>query len=135
MAQTAEYKQEWYQANKEHHLKCAREYRDAHREQTLVRNREYNRKRRAEHAEIIKERQRRNREFVAQQKVGKVCTMCHKEAEPHKLLFHHVDPATKCFNLGSPGERSIQAIIDEIAKCVIICSPCHIRHHKPNRWK
>jgi hypothetical protein len=127
MAQTAEYKRAWYQANRERQLKYSRVYNKTHREQVLARNRAY--KQGAEYAGSGEEGRRRNKEYVAQQKVGKICTMCHKEADPRKLLFHHVDPATKCFNLGSPGARSIQAIIDEIAKCVVWCRSCHGKFH------
>jgi hypothetical protein len=57
--------------------------------------------------------------------------MCHKEADPSRLVFHHSDPATKLFVVGSHGGRPIQAIVDEVAKCVLVCRPCHIAHHRP----
>ena len=132
MPLTGERKREWgrerYKANKERQLEYDREYRKAHREQILARSQEYHRKCRAEHPEISKE-ERRNKEFIIQQKVGKVCVKCCKETNPAKLLFHHIDPTTKLFQLSDYSSRSIQALTDEIAKCELVCRKCHARWH------
>jgi hypothetical protein len=119
MAQTVERKREYM-----------RGYNAEHKEQQQA---YYDQDYRKEHREAIKVAKGkinlRNKEFLAQQKAGKVCTMCHREADPRKLLFHHVDPATKLFTVGAHTGRSIQALIAEIAKCVIWCKPCHTKHH------
>lgn len=72
----------------------------------------------------------RSKEFVHDQKVGKVCNRC-GEADLTKLVFHHTDPATKLFSLGDGGCRSIQALIDEVAKCELLCRSCHTIYHNP----
>jgi hypothetical protein len=54
-------------------------------------------------------------------------------AHPAALDFHHVDPTTKSFNFGSinPVLKNKDAIMNEIAKCEVLCSNCHrIEHAK-----
>jgi hypothetical protein len=121
MAQTAERKREYM-----------RSYNAAHKEQ---RGLYYDQDYRKEHCGPIRiakgKIKLRNREFIAQQKAGKVCAVCHKAVT---LLFHHVDPATKCFTIGGDGEgRAIQVLIEEIAKCVLWCKPCHCAYHNTQR--
>ena len=68
-------------------------------------------------------------DFILEQKTGKVCATC-GESDTTKLLFHHVDKATKCFTLGGAGKYySKTTILAEIAKCVILCRSCHSRLH------
>jgi hypothetical protein len=46
-------------------------------------------------------------------------------------LFHHVDPATKLFNVGNGWGYTAEKLAAEIAKCVVLCGSCHkIRHAK-----
>ena len=109
-------------------------------------NRRYSREHYALHAEEKKAHQREVRqagsykeyralrrvariEFIRSQKLGKVCATC-GESDAAKLVFHHVDPATKRLAVSSMREFSESAILEEIAKCVLWCIPCHMRHHK-----
>ena len=53
------------------------------------------------------------------------CVIC-GEDRAAALDFHHVDPATKSFNLGSAAKsKSVDAVLREIAKCIVVCSRCH----------
>jgi hypothetical protein len=71
--------------------------------------------------------------FVRMQKTGKVCATC-GESDTTKLLFHHVDKATKCFKLGNNSDlHTKQTILEEIAKCVLLCRSCHARLHNKAR--
>ena len=43
-----------------------------------------------------------------------------------QMDFEHVDPSTKELKIGpSLGSASMKRIMDEIAKCEIVCSNCH----------
>lgn len=60
------------------------------------------------------------------------CARC-GEADPIVLDFHHRDPALKSFALTGSlcYSRSRGAILNEIAKCDVLCANCHRReHHK-----
>ena len=62
--------------------------------------------------------------FIRECKTGVKC----QESDIDKLHFHHVDPATKLFTIGR-SDRSIKAIIIEMAKCILLCRSCHKKTH------
>lgn len=50
--------------------------------------------------------------------------------DPKALHCHHVDPSTKVFELAdgwSYGQLRREA---ELAKCVVLCQPCHTERHR-----
>jgi hypothetical protein len=50
--------------------------------------------------------------------------------------FHHIDPSKKSFEIAPRLDGNIETIMEEVAKCVMICSNCHrIRHYKEKRNK
>lgn len=55
------------------------------------------------------------------------CQECGERFEPHQMDFDHRDPAAKSFGL--TWSRAMlaprQRLLDEIAKCDVICSNCH----------
>ena len=65
-----------------------------------------------------------NSEYIKQYKEMSSCLKC-PEARAVCLEFHHKDPATKKFAISEGRRQSIQAIDDEIAKCVVVCANCH----------
>ncbi len=57
---------------------------------------------------------------------GGACRLCGYDRCVAALQFHHLDPATKRFGLGSRGlGRSIERIRNEAAKCLLLCANCH----------
>jgi len=72
---------------------------------------------------------RRNIKYVQDYKSANPCIVC-KEAEPICLDFHHVDPSEKTENVSSLLRKgSINAVKEEIAKCVMLCANCHRKLH------
>lgn len=69
---------------------------------------------------------------MRKQKVGKVCVYCGEE-DIDRLDFHHSDPATKCFTIGTTATRSREAILEEIAKCELLCHACHTITHNQTK--
>jgi len=74
----------------------------------------------------------RHKDFVAEQKIGKQCVRC-GECDTDKLIFHHIDPATKLFEIAGSGTPSHKAVLAEIAKCEMLCKHCHASGH--DNWK
>ena len=72
----------------------------------------------------------RNRKFVSEYKSKKGCYFC-QENTPICLDFHHLDPNEKEINISvmSRGANSIDSIVKEIDKCLVICSNCHRKLH------
>lgn len=57
------------------------------------------------------------------------CYFC-PEDDPVVLQFHHIDPESKRFNVGySHARYGVRAVQEEIAKCIVVCSNCHLRIH------
>jgi hypothetical protein len=77
-----------------------------------------------------KARKRRNRIFVQEYKRSHPCIRC-GESTPCCLDFHHVDPSKKIDVLTQMANRGfgIKRILEEIAKCVILCANCHRKEH------
>ncbi len=59
------------------------------------------------------------------------CVDCGVVYHPVVMDFHHRDPASKLFNIGRKwGSTSISLLLEEIAKCDLICANCHrLRTH------
>jgi hypothetical protein len=47
------------------------------------------------------------------------------------LQFHHIDPGTKEIELSTAISRgwSKKRILAEVAKCIVLCANCHLKHH------
>lgn len=73
----------------------------------------------------VSERRRRVKLQLVQE-AGGCCRLCGFDEHPAALQFHHLDPATKQFNLGERGlTRSINRMREEARKCVLLCANCH----------
>lgn len=59
---------------------------------------------------------------------GQVCSQC---GATEDLEFHHVDPAQKITHR-LWGWR-LDRIVEELAKCVVLCGPCHDELHSAER--
>ncbi len=70
-------------------------------------------------------RRRRVKRILVEEAGGR-CALCGYDRSPAALQFHHVDPATKAFELSHNGvTRSIARARAEAKKCVLLCANCH----------
>ncbi len=79
-----------------------------------------------------RERKRQRRVWIRSFKIG--CMQC-PENHPACLLFHHREPCTKTITVAEIlgkgwGEKRI---LEEIAKCDVLCLNCHSKWHWNNR--
>jgi hypothetical protein len=75
--------------------------------------------------EAVTERRRRVKEMLVAE-FGGACRLCGFARYAGALQFHHVDPATKRFQLGGRGlTRSLKVLREEAKKCVLLCANCH----------
>ena len=58
---------------------------------------------------------------------GNKCCMCGQKYEDELYDFHHIDPTNKKFSMGSRRGSCIswERIVEEVKKCVMVCSNCH----------
>ena len=61
---------------------------------------------------------------------GGECQCCGYNDCNSALDFHHVDPKTKKFGIGKCRKTKMtQKILDELDKCILVCSNCHREIH------
>lgn len=81
----------------------------------------------------IREQRRKKKDWLDAQKVK--CARC-PETHIACLEFHHRDPRKKEFLLSvAVAKHSLLRIQAEVAKCEVICSNCHRKHHYDERHK
>jgi hypothetical protein len=63
-----------------------------------------------------------------------VCNRC-PESHPACLQFHHSDPGEKEIAVADALRRGWgrERILDELAKCEVLCANCHAKHHAKER--
>ena len=63
------------------------------------------------------------------------CSNCGYSKDIKKLVFHHVNPEDKEFNLCIQNMAyNDNRIVDELNKCILLCMSCHSRLHNNERW-
>lgn len=60
---------------------------------------------------------------------GGKCTKCGYNKSVASLCFHHLDPSTKEFTIGSKYNLKWERIKNEIDKCILLCHNCHDELH------
>ncbi len=60
---------------------------------------------------------------------GGECILCGYKKCGQALAFHHVDPQTKSFEISGGYNRSMESLIEETKKCVLLCMNCHTEFH------
>ena len=107
---------------------------EARKEYIRAYDREYYRRNR-EH--LLKKQKEKNQRYV--KKVGQwlseykkelFCSRC-SESHPATLQFHHRNPREKEFSISMVrrGKYSKKRLLEEIAKCDVICANCHAKEH------
>ncbi|OGL31051.1 hypothetical protein A3D14_02210 [Candidatus Saccharibacteria bacterium RIFCSPHIGHO2_02_FULL_47_12] len=66
------------------------------------------------------------------EKLGGKCSRCGYAANLAALAFHHLGGKEFQLDARSLSNRKIDPIIDEVAKCKLLCHNCHAEVHNPN---
>jgi hypothetical protein len=70
----------------------------------------------------MKERRIKRRALLIK-KLGSICSKCNSVED---LQFDHIDRSTKLFTLSGEGlDKKWETVLDELAKCQLLCSDCH----------
>lgn len=65
---------------------------------------------------------------------GGRCTRCGYAKHVAALVFHHRDPSTKSFAISVDGvPRAWRRLVDEAAKCDLLCANCHREVHAADK--
>ena len=100
-----------------------------HRDQRLTNAAYYRRNREFEIARV-RVRQRGSVELLRELR-ERPCADCRGSFAPHQMDFDHRDGTVKRFTMMSGGAmlRSTSALLDEVAKCDVVCANCHRISH------
>ena len=122
-----QYHREWYRRNRDKVIAASATYRVEHPEKAA----EWRAVAKARHHDSAIDKNRRSRKWfwrnLALIKQAQGCTDC--GVKHGKLNYHHLDPATKRTDVSKMYAYSIEAFIDEIGKCVLVCNACHAKRH------
>ena len=66
----------------------------------------------------------------ARQFLGGKCCLCGYDKCKSALEFHHTDGETKEFGISNKINCSWDKILEELKKCVLVCSNCHREIHE-----
>lgn len=75
-----------------------------------------------------------NRKIELLDRVGHLCSVCGYNKNYRALTFHHLNPATKSFNLdiNTCQKKPMNLLLEEASKCVVLCGNCHAEEHYPH---
>jgi len=75
----------------------------------------------------------RNRKLHLIGSLGGACQRCGYARNHAALAFHHRLPGAKAFQLDlrSLSNRTWERVLEEVAKCDLLCSNCHFEVHHP----
>jgi len=133
-----DYHAAWYQAHKDE----ARAYYDANKEEILAARAEYYGGHKDEVLARVAARYEANRDGVLAQQAKRRagftewlqllrtvsgCSDC--KTHEGTLQHHHLDPTTKRRSVSNMAGSSQETLQAEIAKCVVVCEPCHRDRH------
>lgn len=77
---------------------------------------------------IKKYRKQRKKDLV-NYKGGK-CIICGYDKCDRALDFHHIDESTKSFSISQNLCRKMKVLKEEVDKCILVCSNCHMEIHE-----
>ena len=101
--------------------KDSQAHKDAKR-RWYLKNKELTKKRALEH-------KRRDQEWFKELKSKEVCKEC-GESTYELLDYHHRDPSTKVTTVSDMlGRYGRPKVLEEMAKCDVLCKQCHMKHH------
>lgn len=99
-------------------------------ERKAYQRRYYSERYRVKHRAQLQRRRERLAAWFRELKSTLSCTKC-GESHPATLQFHHLNGKDKTMNVSYivTGGWGKKRILEEIAKCKVLCANCHSIHH------
>ena len=82
------------------------------------------------HSTYMKAQYQKKKDIVQQMKSEQSCAKC-GETRGYTLDYHHLDPSIKEESIArmTSNNYRLDAVMEEIKKCVVLCSNCHREFH------
>jgi len=71
------------------------------------------------------------RALISDYKINKCCQICGYNKDSDILVFHHIN--NKSFEIGHDVDHKKDILLNEIAKCILLCPNCHSIIHKSTK--
>jgi hypothetical protein len=107
------------------------------------RNDQWNKENREYLNKVRTAKRRETRNFIRSLKIGKSCDICGGVFPPVAMDWDHINPELKSFEICQEGIREMysqEKLLEEIAKCRLLCANCHRVHsaiqrgEDPEEW-
>jgi hypothetical protein len=74
------------------------------------------------------------RKLLLVEMLGGKCGICGYKKNLAALSFHHVEAEHKHHKLDMRhlSNRTWDAVLEEVSKCILLCANCHMEEHYPN---
>lgn len=121
-----------YQNNREHRIKQNKEWKENNRETYLQGLKDWRKNNKDKIKEQAQKRRQERRLWIQEIKSKLYCVKCDMN-KIECLDFHHSNPKEKDSAIAKVIYRwSKQRILNEIKKCIVLCSNCHrTEHYQP----
>jgi len=117
-------KKEYYADIEKARAKRIKYYYD-NQEKVLKQRAEY----RAKNRDLIQQRDKKRNDAFLIFKEGLKCEFCGYNKCGASLDFHHKDPNEKDTSVGSLRKSTMEKILQEVSKCIVLCKNCHYELH------
>ena len=120
----------YYADHKEKLAAQARLYYKANKEEIAI-AKEFKRKAKAVKHQQAKQLRLKARSLMIFQYKGSKCAHCSLHEPDHLEIYdyHHVDPATKLYMISDVIKGSLDKLMIEVDKCLLLCAHCHRKEH------
>lgn len=81
---------------------------------------------------VTKKFQQTRRDLINKIKLTRGCAKCGYNAHSAALDFNHIE-GVKTFNVSQDTKVAMHKLLDEIAKCEVLCANCHRVHTYENK--
>ena len=122
------YDKQYYQKNKDKKIKQAKDYYKNNKEYCLERNKQYAEANPEQMNQYKYDYHTRKRKWIQDYKLRHGCAICGYNKNARALEFHHID-GEKEFCINTACGKGLDAIKEEIKKCIVVCANCHREIH------
>jgi len=122
------YKRKYYRDHREERLAHQQKYNRDHQEEIRAYQQEHRWKYKEKRLACNLSRDKTRREQLAAYTDFIGCQCCGAHF-PTRLEWHHPDPSTKKFEIGTSLGKSWESIFAEADRCVVLCHSCHQTEH------
>ena len=117
---------DYYTKHRKDVIEKVRQYVESNRERVREYQNKYSYFHKEDRKEYLKTLSDEKRDFLNSLKYP--CVKC-GEKRPWMIDFHHISPKDKSFGISDRYRGSIDAVKEEVKKCVCLCRNCHAEFH------